>query len=89
MKEVNTLDAFSAAYTDFKRHIAKTTKGGTELDNFLSDITNYKITIYLEDGNYVVRFTPLPHNGVVLRGGGANYEIDAKTATVMKFAPSR
>ncbi|MFG6429798.1 hypothetical protein [Roseateles sp. LYH14W] len=79
--------ASSIAYLDFCNHLAKEDPTRSEEARFISNISNYEMTISFEGkGKYVVVFSPKIFRGERFFGGVARYEIDANTGSILKFA---
>ena len=74
--EPKIVRAYAVAYADFKKRIQEGADLTTSFGRFVTDIDNYRTTIYVEKHEFVVRFAPNEFEGAILRGGTAVYILD-------------
>jgi hypothetical protein len=81
----------SVAYRDFDRQLKewerKWKAGGkaeSKAQQYTSDIRNYKVELFADDGKVYVTFTVRPSGGTEFFGGVSRYILDEKTATILE-----
>ena len=81
----------SVAYRDFDHQLKEwerkwTVGGNTEskAQQYASNISNYKIELFAENGKVYVTFTIRPLGGSAVFGGTSRYVLDEKTAAVLE-----
>jgi len=81
--------ACATAYTAFEEELPQRAGGTRAFDIFMSNIENYRMSIYSEDRGFVVEFSPKPFQGELVRGGVTRYTIDMTGSEILHVARYR
>lgn len=86
----------SIAYQDFVKQLKgweqKWLAGGrseSEMQRYMSDILNYDINLFSNDGTVQVTFTLRPFHGMEFFGGVTHYVLDKKTGAVLEHTSEK